>query len=79
MAAMLLPERLTDSYGMRHIAPVRFVFHAMLSITRVLVRLLNINDTKIASQDQGIKVVPCKFSTLICLHHRCSPPSHTQW
>jgi uncharacterized protein (DUF2236 family) len=40
MAAMLLPEHLADSYGMRRTVPVRFVFHAMVWTTRVLVRLL---------------------------------------
>jgi len=40
MAAMLLPERLADSYGMRRTAPVRVVFHAMAWTTRVLVWLL---------------------------------------
>jgi uncharacterized protein (DUF2236 family) len=40
LAAMLLPDRLVESFGMRRSAPVRMTFHAIVWITRVLVRLL---------------------------------------
>jgi uncharacterized protein (DUF2236 family) len=40
MAAMLLPERLADSFGMRRGPLVRLVFGAIVWITRVLVRLV---------------------------------------
>lgn len=40
MAAMLLPDRLVDGFGMRRSAPVRMTFHAIVWITRVLVWLL---------------------------------------
>jgi uncharacterized protein (DUF2236 family) len=40
MAAMLLPERIADSFGLRRSAPVRVMFHTIAWITRVLVRLL---------------------------------------
>ena len=40
MAAMLLPERLADSFGMQRNALVRITFYAIVWITRVLVLLL---------------------------------------
>ena len=40
MAAMLLPDQLAEGFGMRRTAPARVTFHAMVWITRVLVRLL---------------------------------------
>jgi len=40
MAAMLLPDRLVDGFGMRRRAPVRMTFRAIVWITRVLVWLL---------------------------------------
>jgi len=40
LAAMLLPDRLVESFGMRRSAPVRMTFHAIVWITRVLVRLV---------------------------------------
>ena len=40
LAAMLLLDRLVDSFGMRRSAPVRMTFHAIVWITRVLVRLM---------------------------------------
>jgi len=40
MAAMLLPARLVDSYGMRRSAPARITFHAMVLIARTVVKLL---------------------------------------
>jgi uncharacterized protein (DUF2236 family) len=40
LAAMLLPDRLVEGFGMRRSAPVRMTFHAIVWITRLLVRLL---------------------------------------
>jgi uncharacterized protein (DUF2236 family) len=40
LAAMLLPDRLVESFGMRRSVPVRMSFHAIVWITRVLVRLV---------------------------------------
>jgi uncharacterized protein (DUF2236 family) len=40
LAAMLLPDRLVESFGIRRSAPVRMTFHVIVSITRLLVRLL---------------------------------------
>ena len=40
LAAMLLPDRLVEGFGIRRSAPVRMTFHAIVWITRLLVRLL---------------------------------------
>ena len=40
LAAMLLPDRLVDGFGMRRSTPVRMTFHAIVWITRLLVWLL---------------------------------------
>ena len=40
MAAMLLPDRLVEGFGMRRSAAVRVTFHAIVGITRALVRLV---------------------------------------
>ena len=40
LAAMLLPDRLVEGFGIRRSAPVRMTFHAIVWIARLLVRLL---------------------------------------
>ncbi len=40
MAAMLLPEPIADQFGMRTGSPARMTFHAVVGITRTLVRAL---------------------------------------